>query len=123
MRACLLCAVLALSAPALADTPLRMLQNDSDAPVKVQLDSFEREVPRYKDDTTLNLVVPQGEASLTLRTRDGLWHLSDRHGKLFAWKEGGEPRAISDRSGEYIMLWVDPTGRPFVRRWPYWYGR
>lgn len=120
MRALALALLLAL--PAAADTELRQVLNDSDGPVRLEVADWSLEVPRFEQNGEVRVRLPV-DSGMKIQTRDGVWFLADREGKLVAWKEGGEPLAISNRSGEYITLWIDPNGRMRVRRWPYSYLR
>ncbi len=125
MRTILLVLLLCLSAR--AETQVRLLENNSDAPARVSLGQTEvTTVDRY-GSSNVKLELPQGDPNqegapyLELKTRAGVTRLYDHGGKIFARIDERPPVAISSRSDEYLTLIVDEKGRVIVRRWEYWY--
>lgn len=125
MRTILLVLLLCLSAR--AETLVRLLENNSDAPTRVSLGQTEvTTIDRY-GSTKVKLELPQGDPNqegapyLELKTRAGVTRLYDHGGKIFARIDENPPVAISSRSGEYLTLIVDEKGKVIVRRWEYWY--
>lgn len=125
MRTLVLVLLLCLSAR--AETRVRLLQNNSDAPARVRLGQAEVvTVDRY-DASILKLELPQGDPNqegspyLELKTRAGVTRLYDHAGKIYARIDEHPPVAISSRSNEYLTLIVDEKGKVIVRRWEYWY--
>lgn len=125
MRTILLVLLLCLSAR--AETQVRSLENNSDAPARVSLGQTEvTTIDRY-GSSVVRLELPQGDPNqdgapyLELKTRAGVTRLYDHEGKIFARIDEHPPVAISSRSNEYLTLIVDEKGKVTVRRWEYWY--
>ncbi len=119
--------VLLLCLSVRAETQVRSLQNNSDAPTRVRLGQTEvATVDRY-DSSILKLELPQGDPNqegasyLELKTRAGVTRLYDHAGMIYARIDERPPVAISNRSNEYLTLIVDEKGKVIVRRWEYWY--
>ncbi len=125
MKTILLMLLLCLSAR--AETQVRSLENNSDAPARVSLGQTEvTTIDRY-GSSVVRLELPQGDPNqdgapyLELKTRAGVTRLYDHEGKIFARIDERPPVAISSRSNEYLTLIVDEKGKVIVRRWEYWY--
>ncbi|GMU54448.1 MAG: hypothetical protein AMXMBFR33_35940 [Candidatus Xenobia bacterium] len=125
MKTILLVLLLCLSAR--AETQVRSLENNSDAPARVSLGQTEvTTIDRY-GSSVVRLELPQGDPNqdgapyLELKTRAGVTRLYDHEGKIFARIDERPPVAISSRSNEYLTLIVDEKGKVIVRRWEYWY--
>jgi hypothetical protein len=125
LKTILLMLLLCLSAR--AETQVRSLENNSDAPARVSLGQTEvTTIDRY-GSSVVRLELPQGDPNqdgapyLELKTRAGVTRLYDHEGKIFARIDERPPVAISSRSNEYLTLIVDEKGKVIVRRWEYWY--